>query len=299
MRERIRVRKQDEAGGGGRARRGQGYGSVTPELRVKSQPDKDLDFAAASARTQAGPAGQQATLTLLRPLPSTLLRPLHLPVHLTPTMAADTPVIPVDKSKRKRKRPTKNGKAADIAASPEAAPGPSSAASTSKKVPAAAKKTKPVVAVAQEDENDEASSDEEETQTLLPPSTSNPAPSSSTSAPSDPSTLEPLPSTSSSSMPPTSSAAPTDTSFASLNLSNQTMTALSDMGFTKMTEVQARTVPPLLEGRDVLGAARTGSGKTLAFLLPSVEMLQALRFKPRNGSFDYSSICASGLPSVN
>lgn len=214
-------------------------------------------------------------------------------------MAADTPVIPVDKSKRKRKRPTKNGKAADIAASPEAAPGPSSAASTSKKVAAAVKKTKPVVAVAQEDEDDEASSDEEETQTLLPPSTSNPAPSSSTPAPSDPSTLEPLPSTSSSSMPPTSSAAPTDTSFASLNLSNQTMTALSDMGFTKMTEVQARTVPPLLEGRDVLGAARTGSGKTLAFLLPSVEMLQALRFKPRNGSFDSSSICASGLPSVN
>lgn len=33
------------------------------------------------------------------------------------------------------------------------------------------------------------------------------------------------------------------------------------MGFTHMTEVQARTIPALLTGRDVLGAARTGSGK--------------------------------------
>ena len=40
------------------------------------------------------------------------------------------------------------------------------------------------------------------------------------------------------------------------------------MGFDRMTEVQARCIPPLLTGRDVLGAARTGSGKTLAFLLP-------------------------------
>ena len=40
------------------------------------------------------------------------------------------------------------------------------------------------------------------------------------------------------------------------------------MGFDRMTEVQARCIPPLLTGRDVLGAARTGSGKTLAFLIP-------------------------------
>ena len=37
-------------------------------------------------------------------------------------------------------------------------------------------------------------------------------------------------------------------------------------------------------GRDVLGAAKTGSGKTLAFLLPAIEMLHSLRFKPRNGT---------------
>ncbi|ORX68235.1 ATP-dependent rna helicase [Linderina pennispora] len=56
------------------------------------------------------------------------------------------------------------------------------------------------------------------------------------------------------------------------------------MGFTNMTEVQARTIPPLLAGRDVLGAAKTGSGKTLSFLIPAVELLLKLKFKPRNGT---------------
>lgn len=73
--------------------------------------------------------------------------------------------------------------------------------------------------------------------------------------------------------------------FTELNLSEKTMQGINDMGFTTMTEIQQRTVPPLLAGRDVLGAAKTGSGKTLAFLLPAIEMLHALRFKPRNGKF--------------
>ena len=38
---------------------------------------------------------------------------------------------------------------------------------------------------------------------------------------------------------------------------------IAEMGHTRLTEVQARTIPPLLLGRDVLGAAKTGSGKTL------------------------------------
>lgn len=73
-------------------------------------------------------------------------------------------------------------------------------------------------------------------------------------------------------------------SFADLDLSSKTMQAISDMGFTKMTQIQQRGIPPLMAGRDVLGAAKTGSGKTLAFLIPAVEMLSALRFKPRNGT---------------
>lgn len=69
--------------------------------------------------------------------------------------------------------------------------------------------------------------------------------------------------------------------FLDLNLSTKTMQAIEGMGFDKMTEIQQRGIPPLMAGRDVLGAAKTGSGKTLAFLIPAVEMLSALRFKPR------------------
>ncbi|EHL00245.1 putative ATP-dependent RNA helicase HAS1 [Glarea lozoyensis 74030] len=73
--------------------------------------------------------------------------------------------------------------------------------------------------------------------------------------------------------------------FSELNLSEKTMKALvEDMKFETMTEIQRRGIPPLLAGRDVLGAAKTGSGKTLAFLIPAIEMLSALRFKPRNGT---------------
>ncbi|KAI3558323.1 ATP-dependent RNA helicase HAS1 [Colletotrichum abscissum] len=84
------------------------------------------------------------------------------------------------------------------------------------------------------------------------------------------------------SLPPAAGAEAHD--FAELNLSEKTMKAIGDMGFTKMTEIQRRGIPPLLSGKDVLGAAKTGSGKTLAFLIPAVEMLSALRFKPRNGT---------------
>ena len=71
--------------------------------------------------------------------------------------------------------------------------------------------------------------------------------------------------------------------FSDLSLSEQTLNAIKDMGFAEMTQIQARSIPPLLAGRDVLAGAKTGSGKTLAFLIPAVEMLRALKFKPRNG----------------
>ena len=90
-----------------------------------------------------------------------------------------------------------------------------------------------------------------------------------------------LPSASTLSLPATGSI---PVKFTDLNLSSKTMQAIDDMKFETMTEIQQRGIPPLLAGRDVLGAAKTGSGKTLAFLIPAVEMLSALRFKPRNGT---------------
>ncbi|KAM5152940.1 ATP-dependent RNA helicase DDX18 isoform 1-T1 [Mantella aurantiaca] len=77
-----------------------------------------------------------------------------------------------------------------------------------------------------------------------------------------------------------------DTSFSSLSslVNENTLRAVSEMGFTHMTEIQHRSIRPLLEGRDVLAAARTGSGKTLAFLIPAIELVYKLKFMPRNGT---------------
>ena len=59
------------------------------------------------------------------------------------------------------------------------------------------------------------------------------------------------------------------------------------MGFTNMTEIQARAIPPLLEGRDLVGAAKTGSGKTLAFLIPAINLIHQVKFMPRNGKTNF------------
>jgi len=48
---------------------------------------------------------------------------------------------------------------------------------------------------------------------------------------------------------------------------------VQDMGLQTMTEVQAKTFPAILAGKDVLARARTGTGKTLAFLVPAVERI--------------------------
>ncbi|KAM8706570.1 hypothetical protein ACLKA7_010779 [Drosophila subpalustris] len=77
-----------------------------------------------------------------------------------------------------------------------------------------------------------------------------------------------------------------DRSFASLKgaVSEETLRAIEEMGFSEMTEIQAKSLTPLLKGRDLVGAAQTGSGKTLAFLIPAVELINKLRFMPRNGT---------------
>ncbi|MEQ2248264.1 ATP-dependent RNA helicase ddx18 [Ilyodon furcidens] len=77
-----------------------------------------------------------------------------------------------------------------------------------------------------------------------------------------------------------------DTSFASLAglVSDNTLRGVKEMGFEHMTEIQHKTIRPLLDGRDILAAAKTGSGKTLAFLIPSIELINKLKFMPRNGT---------------
>lgn len=77
-----------------------------------------------------------------------------------------------------------------------------------------------------------------------------------------------------------------DKSFSVLKekVCENTLKAIDDMGFTDMTEIQAKSIPHLLEGRDLVGSAKTGSGKTLAFLIPAVELIYKLKFMPRNGT---------------
>jgi hypothetical protein len=50
-----------------------------------------------------------------------------------------------------------------------------------------------------------------------------------------------------------------------------------------MTDVQAKSLPVSLKGKDILGAARTGSGKTLCFLIPVLEILYRRRWGPQDG----------------
>ncbi|MDE3077615.1 MAG: DEAD/DEAH box helicase, partial [Chloroflexota bacterium] len=60
-------------------------------------------------------------------------------------------------------------------------------------------------------------------------------------------------------------------SFSSFPLAPATQAALHSMGINEPTPIQARALPILFAGQDVIGQARTGSGKTLAFALPMVE----------------------------
>jgi ATP-dependent RNA helicase DeaD len=63
------------------------------------------------------------------------------------------------------------------------------------------------------------------------------------------------------------------TAFAELGVRVRINKALAKMGFEEPTEIQARMIPLLLEGRDVVGQARTGTGKTAAFGIPTLQQL--------------------------
>lgn len=68
------------------------------------------------------------------------------------------------------------------------------------------------------------------------------------------------------------------------DVSDITLKALTEMGFTVATEVQAKSIPHILSGKDILGSAKTGSGKTLAFLIPAIELLYKAKFTNMNGT---------------
>jgi ATP-dependent RNA helicase DeaD len=65
--------------------------------------------------------------------------------------------------------------------------------------------------------------------------------------------------------------------FEAFPLDERILAALGALGFETPTPIQAATIAPLLEGRDVIGRARTGSGKTAAFGLPLIERVKETR----------------------
>src|SRR5271156_5285721 len=66
--------------------------------------------------------------------------------------------------------------------------------------------------------------------------------------------------------------------FTRLGLHPDLLRGLKELGFARPTPIQEQSIPPALEGRDVLACAMTGSGKTAAFLLP---IMNRLIDKPR------------------
>lgn len=66
-------------------------------------------------------------------------------------------------------------------------------------------------------------------------------------------------------------------------IDSRLLKSLSAMGIEKPTPIQAKTLPHMLIGEDIIGAAKTGSGKTLAFLVPVVDKLINLGFSKNKG----------------
>src|SRR3954463_16031242 len=74
---------------------------------------------------------------------------------------------------------------------------------------------------------------------------------------------------------------PEPPTFADLDIDDRVLKALSDVGYESPSPIQAATIPPLLEGRDVVGLAQTGTGKTAAFALPILSRLDLAQREPQ------------------
>ncbi len=71
-----------------------------------------------------------------------------------------------------------------------------------------------------------------------------------------------------------------ESTFASLGLAEALLSAVAAEGYTMPTPIQTASIPPLLEGKDLLATAQTGTGKTAAFALPIIQLLAARPGRP-------------------
>ena len=81
-------------------------------------------------------------------------------------------------------------------------------------------------------------------------------------------------------------------SFASLGLSKPLLQTLEPLGYNKPTPVQAKAIPAILSGKDVIATAQTGTGKTASFTLP---LLQQLTTGPK-ANHDMVNLITEFLP---
>lgn len=71
------------------------------------------------------------------------------------------------------------------------------------------------------------------------------------------------------------------TPFDQLGLPEPVLQAVKELGYEQPSPIQAKSIPPLLEGRDILGQAQTGTGKTAAFALPLLTRIDANNRSPQ------------------
>ncbi|MFO7668165.1 MAG: DEAD/DEAH box helicase [Bacteroidales bacterium] len=69
--------------------------------------------------------------------------------------------------------------------------------------------------------------------------------------------------------------------FEEYNIDAGIKTSISKLGFKKPTDIQFKSIPPILRGEDVLAIAQTGTGKTAAFAIPVLHTLQERKMKGR------------------
>ena len=69
--------------------------------------------------------------------------------------------------------------------------------------------------------------------------------------------------------------------FDSFGLDNALLQTVTELGYESPSPIQAEAIPPLLEGRDILGQAQTGSGKTAAFALPLLSNIDLKKRSPQ------------------
>lgn len=73
----------------------------------------------------------------------------------------------------------------------------------------------------------------------------------------------------------------TTLSFTDLQLTEPVLKALTSVGYEQPSPIQEQSIPPLLEGKDILGVAQTGTGKTAAFALPLLSRIDPKSQKPQ------------------